>query len=353
MATVSALQTFRYHPLLIDDQSRKNSKEQLLGIQTEVLPEKMSMNITYPPFFITQDFIEPENTFPWNDTSEEYTIGLCCVYIGNTLLGLTANILVMWAIWPEVRSSPGLPIYVINLLCAALLECFILPFGVAYLLHTLAVGPVGCLILGLIPRVAQKTSTMFVMWIFVVRYVAVSHPLHYKKFCKSWVLGLVSTTLWLMAVTISIAEQVLPRDNATFCFPDYKITPEWALLHLIISFLFSHLALIHLCILAYLISRSVKNSDSVPVEQYKRISRLLVFVVTTFGIFFCPMHIVQEYQNIIMLLGKASFQTQQKLHLLYQMMFALNSISVVIAPFFYIISSSRVKARLKGLIKGR
>lgn len=312
----------------------------------------MSMNITHRPSFITQDYASAENTFPRNDTSEEYTIILCCVYIGNTLIGMTVNILVMWTIWPQV-SSLGLPIYAMNLLCAALLECLILPFGAAYLLHILAVGPVGCHILRLIPKVAQRTATMFTMWIFFVRYVAVSHPLSYRKFCKGWVFGSVSITLWLSAFSISIMEQVLPRDNANLCFPDYRFSPEWALLHVIISFLFSHIIVIHLFIFAYLISRCVKNSDTVPIEQYKRISRLLAFVVVTFSVFFCPMHIVLQYHNIIMLLGKSNFQVQHKLNLLYQMMFTLNSFSVIIAPLFYIISSSKVNTRLKGLFKGK
>ncbi|XP_069601547.1 G-protein coupled receptor 4-like [Ranitomeya imitator] len=311
----------------------------------------MSMNITHPPFILTQDSMTTEDTFPWNDISEEYILFLCCVYMGNTLLGLTVNILVMWAIWPEVRSSLGLPVYAVNILCAALLECLSLPFGVAYLLQGLTLDPMGCKTLGIIPIIAQRTATMFSMWIFFVRYVAVSHPLHYKKFCKCWVLGSVSITLWLTSLIISVLEQVLSRDNAILCFPNYRITPEWSLLQLIISFLFSHVSLAHLCVFAYLISRSVKNSDSVPAEQYKRITRLLTFVVINFGIFFCPMHIVLQYHNITILLGKSSFQLQQKLYFFYQMMFAFNTFSVMVAPFFYIISSSTVKTRLKWLFK--
>ncbi|XP_069820290.1 G-protein coupled receptor 4-like [Dendropsophus ebraccatus] len=310
----------------------------------------MSIDVTSPPTNLTQDYISTEHTYPWNNTSEGYTMVFCCIYIGNTVLGLTVNSLVMWAIWPQVTSSLGLPIYVVNLLCAALLECLILPFGAAYLLHCFAVGPVGCHILSLIPKVAQRTATMFTVWIFVVRYVAVSFPLNFRKFCKGWVLGSVSVTVWVTAFTISVTEQVLSRDDANLCFPDYRFKPDWVLLHLIISFLFSHIALIHLCIFTYLISCSVKNSDTVPIEQYKRISRLLVFVVITFAVFFCPMHIVSQYHNI-MLLGKSNFKGQEKLNSLYDMLFTFNSFGVVIAPIFYIVSSSTVYTRLKGLIK--
>ncbi|KAM4050564.1 G-protein coupled receptor 4-like [Anomaloglossus baeobatrachus] len=312
----------------------------------------MSTNITHLPFSFTQDSMPTENLFQRNNISDEYTLFLCCVYSGNTLLGLSV-ILVMWAIWPEVRRSLGLPVYAVNLLCAAILECLSLPFGVAYLLHSLDMDPMGCKILGLLPNIAQRTATMFTLWIFIVRYVAVSHPLKYKKFCKCWVLASVSITFWLTTVTISVLEQVLSRDKVNLCFPIFRYVPEWPLLHLIISFLFSHLSLIPLCVFAYLISHSVKNSDSVPTEQYKRISRLLAFVVVNFGIFFCPMHVVLQYHHIIMLLGKSSFQVEQKLILSYQMMFAFNTFSVMIAPFFYIISSSTVKTRLKELLKNR
>ncbi|XP_044144034.1 kappa-type opioid receptor-like isoform X2 [Bufo gargarizans] len=316
------------------------------------ITDKMSMNITHPPFFHTQDSVSTENTLPRNDTSEELNIVLCCVYIGNTLLGMTVNILVMWSIWPEVSRSLGLPIYAASILCAALLECLILPFGAVYLLGSLAVGPVGCFMLGLIPKVAQRTATMFTLWIFIVRYVAVSDPLNYNKLCKGWVFGSVSITLWLTAFTISLIEEGLARDDANFCFPDYSFTAEWALPKLILSFLYSHLSVIHLCIFTYLISRSVRNSDTVPSEQYKRICRLLVFVVITFGVFFCPMHIVLQYYNIIMLLGESDVQVLKKLHFFYQIMFAFNSFSVVITPIFYIISSSTVNTRVMGLFKG-
>ncbi|XP_071982219.1 uncharacterized protein [Engystomops pustulosus] len=313
----------------------------------------MSMNTTQPPLFLIQDYITTGNTFPWNVTSGELTIVLCCVYIGNTLLGLTVNILVIWGIWPEVSISLGLPIYAINLLCAALMQCVILPCGVVYLLHSSAVGPIGCHILGLIPKVTQRAATMFSMWIFVVRYVAVSQPLNYSTFCKGWVVGSVSFTLWLTASIISAVEQGLPRDNGDLCFPDFRFTTEWALLHFIVSFLFSHLSLIHLCIFAYLISRSVKHSKTVPIEQYQRIRRLLIFVIINFGILFCPMHFVLQYYNIKLVRGTSNFQIQENLKALYQILFAFNSFSIIIAPFFYIISTRRVSTRLKRLIQGR
>ncbi|XP_056426393.1 G-protein coupled receptor 4-like [Hyla sarda] len=319
----------------------------------QALSENMSIIATHHPSCLTQDSMSTENTFPSNNTSKEYTTAFCCIYIGNSLLGLTVNSLVMWAIWPQVSSSPGLAIYVVNLLCAALLECLILPFGVAYLLHSSAVGPVGCHVLGLIPKVAQRTATMLCIWIFVVRYVAVSHPLNFRKFCKGRVVGSMSITIWLTAFTISITEQVLSKNHTDFCFPAYGFTSKWPPLHLIISFVFSHVTLILLSLFTYLISCVVKNSDTVPAEQYKRFSRLLVFVVVNFGVFFCPMHIIWQFHNIIILLGKSNFQVQQKLYMLYQMLFTFNSFSVVITPMFYIISSSTVKTRLKGLIKCR
>ncbi|XP_063802562.1 ovarian cancer G-protein coupled receptor 1-like [Pseudophryne corroboree] len=311
--------------------------------------DKMDMNSSRCPF-LTQD---SGDVLSCSNISHYTVTFLSCLYTMNTMLGLTLNILVLWAIWPEVKRSHGLPTYVISLLCAALLECLTLPFGVAYLSDSLEVGSLGCHVLSLMPKIAQRTATTFVMWIFVLRYVAVTHPLKYATFCSGRVCASVSISLWLTVTAISVTEQALAIDNSNICFPGYRIILEWALIDLILSVLFSHVPLIHLCTCGYLISCTLKNSPSVPRKQHKRISRLLFLAVVMFGILFCPMHIVLEYQSILVLLGQSIWQAKQTFIFHYHLMFALNSLSVVIVPFFYVFSSSAIKKRLKGLFKHR
>ncbi|XP_075048155.1 G-protein coupled receptor 4-like [Mixophyes fleayi] len=310
----------------------------------------MSMNITQSSF-LTHDSFSSGQILSCSNISETTVICLSCIYIVNSVLGLALNILVLWAILPEVKSSHGLPNYVISLLCAALMECLSLPFGVAYLLDSLEVSYLGCHFLSLMPKIAQRAGTAFIMWMFVLRYVAVTHPLKYQRFCSGWVCGSVSITLWLTVTAITVTEQVLTIDNSNLCFPYCRVIPGWPLTDLIFSILFSHLPLIHLCIFGHLISSTLKNSPSVPTEQHKRISRLIFLVVLIFGVMFCPMHVVLEYQSILILLDQFTYQVKQKLILSYQLTFALNSVSVVIIPFFYVFSSRAIKKRLMGLIK--
>ncbi|KAM5191627.1 G-protein coupled receptor 4-like [Mantella aurantiaca] len=261
--------------------------------------------------------------------------------------------MVLWAIWPEVTSLLGLPFYAVNLLCAAILECLVLPFGVSYLLNVLTVGSLVCHVLGLIPKIVQRIAAVFLVWMFIARYVAVKQPMKYKKLSSIWVCGSVSLTLWGTVIAISITEQLLTDDNTRKCFPDFRLTTEWAVLDLTLSFIFYFLPLCLLCILVHLIYHALKNSPSVFKEQRERIRKILILAVFGFGVLFCPMHIVIVYQSILLLSGQSKCQVNLKLFLPYQLTFAFNSYGVVIVPFFYAFSSSIINKKLRGIIRDR
>ncbi|XP_075425257.1 G-protein coupled receptor 4-like [Ascaphus truei] len=281
----------------------------------------------------------------------ECTLFLSCLYSTISLLGLPLNVLVLWAMWPQVRSPMGVPIYVANLLCAALLQAVTLPFGVVYLLRGWKLGSMSCSMLCLIPSLIQGVAAMFAVWIFGVRYVAVAHPLKYRKLCSGWVCSLVSLSLWLLPVAFSIAVRGIVIDNTDVCFPNHNVAPEWALFDLIFCFLFGVLPWLLLGILWFLISNALKNSPSVPIKQRRRISSLLLLVVVGFGVLFGPINGIRGYQSILVLLGQHLCHIEQSLLLPYHLVFALNCFSVVLAPLFYAFSSSGVKKRLMGLIR--
>ncbi|XP_073487735.1 ovarian cancer G-protein coupled receptor 1-like [Aquarana catesbeiana] len=312
----------------------------------------MAMSVIYNLNISTQG-ASYGNISSCSSTSAEYAILLSCIYIGNTLLGLILSVMVLWAIWPEVRRLLGLPFYAVNLLGAAILECLVLPFGVSYLLNIFTVGSLVCHVLGLIPKIVQRTAAVFLVWMFLVRYMAVKQPLKYKTLSSIWVCGSVSFTLWSIVIAISVTEQVLTDTNTGKCFPDFRLATEWAVLDLMLSFIFNFLPLSLLCFLGHFIYRALKNSPSVPKEQRERIRKILYLAAFSFGALFCPMHIVMVYQSILLLLGYSICEVNLKVFLPYQFTFALNSYGVAIAPIFYVFSSSTVNRKLRGLMKDR
>ncbi|XP_063312576.1 hydroxycarboxylic acid receptor 3-like [Pelobates fuscus] len=276
---------------------------------------------------------------------------LASIYGVVFLLGLLANTLLLWAIWPQVKNKESIASYVVNLICAALLESVTLPFGIAYLIYSLQLPSVACSFVYVVPTISQRIGATFVVLIFVIRYVAVNRPLKYHKFCSRWVCSFVSIFLWLIIISISIIERLIAPYNANLCFPDFKVAPQSALFDLIFSLIFGLLPLILLVIFWYLISRALNNSPSVPTGQRRRISILLLLVVIGFFVLYGPLTGVRVYLSILLLLNYTQYQVTVDLILIYQLMFALNSLCIGFAPLFYFFSSSGVKERITGLFR--
>ncbi|XP_053555905.1 CX3C chemokine receptor 1-like [Bombina bombina] len=274
------------------------------------------------------------------------TIFLSCLYSIIFVFSLPMNIVVLWAMWPQVITSLGVPVYAVSLLCAVLLEIITLPFGVAYMLGRLPLSSMSCLIISLIPTIAQRVAVTFVVWIFVVRYVAVVHPLGYGRLCKGWICSLTSISIWLLLICISLVQPMTSELKTEQCFPTYQVVTELALFDLITTFVFGLFPLVLLGTICILIFCALRNSPTVCIKQRRRINTLLLLVVFGFGFLCCPMNLVRAYQCILVLLGQPPNKVNNGFLLTYQLLFALSSLSVVLTPLFYAFSSSEVKKKL-------
>ncbi|OCU01522.1 ovarian cancer G-protein coupled receptor 1-like [Xenopus laevis] len=281
--------------------------------------------------------------------SEECPPVLSCLYIGISVVALPLNILVVWAIWPQVRGSYGLSVFVISLLLASLMESAVLAFGAAYTSGILKLGSLACSIVFVIPGFTRRIATTFVVCMFVLRYLAVAHPIKYRKFCLGWIRWLISLFVWLIAIVLSIVETYLITGKTNLCFPDYNMEPETAILDLLFSFLFGLIPLVILTTFWVLICCALKNSPSVTTGQQTRIRTLLMLVVLGFALFFGPINGIQGYQSILLLFGQSPSLLKKDLLLPYQILFTLNGFSLILPPLFYAYSCGEVKERLKGL----
>ncbi|OCT98056.1 hypothetical protein XELAEV_18010284mg [Xenopus laevis] len=308
------------------------------------------LNLTSSSLLITHTPFSPVVLLSCSSDSEDCYTVFSCLYIGISVVALPLNILVVWAIWPQVRSSYGLSVFVISLLLASLMESVMLAFGAAYTLGILKLGSLACSVFFVIPGFTRRIAATFVVCIFVLRYLAVAHPIKYRKFCLGWIRGLISLSVWLIAIVLSIVEMFLIMGKASLCFPDYYVAPETAILDLLFSLLFGLIPLVLLATFWTLICFALKNSPSVSTDQQTRIRTLLMLVVFGFALFFGPINGIQGYQSILLLFGKYSSLLTKEMLLPYQILFTLNSFSLILPPLFYVYSCSEVKERLKGLL---
>ncbi|KAE8633778.1 hypothetical protein XENTR_v10002087 [Xenopus tropicalis] len=325
----------------------EHSKQKKL-IPLSMMPVGL-LNLTAPSLLITHNPFSPAVLLSVCNGSEECPTVLSSLYIGICAVAIPLNILVVWAIWPQVRSSYGLSVFVISLLLSSLMESIMLAFGAAYSFGILKLGSLACSIIFVIPGFTRRVATTFVVCIFVLRYLAVAHPMKYRKFCLGWIRGLISLSLWIIAIVLSITETILITGKTNVCFPDYKVTPETAILDLLFSFIFGLLPLMILATFCTLICCALNNSPSVPTGQQTRFRTLLMLVVLGFALFFGPINGIQGYQSVLLLLGESPSLLKAHLLLPYQILFTLNSFCLILPPLFYVYSCSEVKERLKGL----
>ncbi|XP_034553456.1 free fatty acid receptor 2-like [Notolabrus celidotus] len=155
------------------------------------------------------------------------------VYIISFLIGLPANLLALYAFSVKIHSKP-LPtdILLLNLTISDLLFLFILPFKMHEAASDMEWTLPGflCSITSFIFFSTIYTSSLLLMAVSVVRYIAVAFPVTYHQLHKP-VYGIVtSVVMWLISaahcsITIIVRyHPALSNGNSTVCYE--KFTEE-------------------------------------------------------------------------------------------------------------------------------
>uniref|UniRef100_A0A673BR14 Si:ch211-231m23.4 n=1 Tax=Sphaeramia orbicularis TaxID=375764 RepID=A0A673BR14_9TELE len=181
------------------------------------------------------------------------------VYILSFVIGLPANLLALYAFSFKIYSKP-LPtdILLLNLIVSDLLFLIILPLKMHEAASNMqwTLPEFLCSITSFIFFSTIYTSSLLLMAVSVVRYIAVAYPVTYHKLHKPVYAITCSAIIWLISgahCSITIITQYHPslsRENSTVCYENFTDTQLEVILPLRLEFFFV-LSLIPLLICVY------------------------------------------------------------------------------------------------------
>ncbi|KAG7216826.1 hypothetical protein INR49_001480 [Caranx melampygus] len=187
------------------------------------------------------------------------------VYIISFLIGLPANLLALYAFSTKIHSKP-LPtdILLLNLTVSDLLFLIILPLKMCEAASNMEwnLPYFLCSITSFTFFSTIYTSSLLLMVVSVVRYIAVAHPITYHKLQKPVYAIVISAIIWLVSaghcsiVFVAQHHPSLSSNNTTVCYEDFSDRQLRILLPVRLEFFFV-LCLVPLLICVYCYSRCI------------------------------------------------------------------------------------------------
>ncbi|XP_060906057.1 free fatty acid receptor 2-like [Labrus mixtus] len=262
------------------------------------------------------------------------------VYIISFLIGLPANLLALYAFRVKIRSKPiPTDILLINLTVSDLLFLIILPLKMheAASDMTWTLPLFMCSITSFAFFATIYTSSLLLMAVSVVRYIAVAFPIAYHKLHKP-VYGIVtSAVIWLISgmhcsiVVIIEHHPALSNGNSTTCYENFTEKQLEVLLPVRLEF-FIVLFLIPLLICVYCYLSCIFLLYSRPRISQKQKQKAIGMALGTLAVFLIC---VMPY-NISHLLG--FFQGKSPKWRYYTLL--LSTFNTCIDPIIFYFSSS-------------
>ncbi|KAK7886080.1 hypothetical protein WMY93_025701 [Mugilogobius chulae] len=269
------------------------------------------------------------------------------VYIISFLMGLPANLLAMYAFSLKIHNRP-LPtdILLLNLTVSDLLFLCILPLK----MHEAASGMIWtlpdvlCSITSFIFFCTIYTSSLLLMAVSVVRYIAVAFPVTYQKLHKPLYAIVCSAVLWFISAAhcsitfITQHHPALSKNNSTTCYEDFTDKQLQILLPVRLEF-FVVLCLIPLLICVFCYLRCIYLLYTRPRISPQQKQKAIGMAVGTLAVFLVCM---LPY-NLTHLLGY--FEGQSLVWRYYTLL--LSTFNTCLDPIIFYFSSSAFRGRLK------
>ncbi|KAL2083218.1 hypothetical protein ACEWY4_020991 [Coilia grayii] len=257
------------------------------------------------------------------------------------IIGTPLNILALFGLYKLIKTENVLPVYVINLLLADLIQLLTLPMWMHYYKndHHWRFGPTACQVTGLAFYISMYAAIFFMCIIALERHLAIARPLKYHflsrlKFARWFALG-----GWvLISLPPSIAfNKLFPKHtNYTLCIEKYPSEGgfiTYRLITLLMSFVvpLAFIFILHVKTLSSLMSVSTLAS-----EEKSRIKSLLTLLVITFVVVLGPYHVTGCIKYLGLLLHGDSCAWEKAIFVPFQLGRGLLSINSLLDPVLYI-----------------
>ncbi|XP_076142639.1 G-protein coupled receptor 4 [Alosa pseudoharengus] len=258
-------------------------------------------------------------------------------------LGTPLNILSLFGLYKLIKTENVLPVYVLNLLLADLIQLLTLPLWIDYYKndHYWRFGPRVCQFTSLCFYVSMYAAIFFMCIIALERHLAIACPLKFHflsrlKFARWFALG-----IWVMiTIPLCIAfNKLFPvRANYTLCIEKYPsgggfIT--YRLITLLISFV---IPLAFILILHVKTLRSLMAVTALASNEKRRIKSLLTLLVVIFLVVLGPYHITGCVKYLGLLFHGDSYACawEKAIFMPFQLGRGLLSLNSLLDPVLYI-----------------
>ncbi|MBN3307766.1 GPR4 protein, partial [Amia calva] len=208
----------------------------------------------------------------------------------NVIIGLPVNCLAICSLYRMIRADIVVPIYIINLLIADLLQVIARLVSLVIILFTVTLMNIQSILIALAILISLmfcslSASIGFMLCIALERYLVVAHPLWYRYRRNVRHTALVSVGVWVLAAILTAV-----------------LMPLLLILHLIkqIIIILSVLFLLPFPLLLFFFFgtwRAIAGTTSVRDTEKRRIVRMPALVLGTYTVLFLPFCIVSFIMN--------------------------------------------------------
>ncbi|XP_017556423.1 G-protein coupled receptor 4 [Pygocentrus nattereri] len=264
------------------------------------------------------------------------------------IIGTPLNLVALFGLYRLVKAENVLPVYVINLLLADLIQLLTLPLWMDYYAneHNWRFGPRSCQFMGMFFYISVYAGIFFMCIIALERHMAIVRPLNFQNFRKLRWACFIALGVWvLIAVPPSVAfDKLFPKQNYTLCIEKYPSEGNfitYRLITLLLSFIvpLSFIALLHRKTL-----RSLMAINSLLSEEKRRIRAMLTLLVAIFVMVLGPYHFIGCVKYLGLLIHSQVCEWEKAMFVPYQLGRGLLSLNSLLDPVLYIFLRSDIRA---------
>ncbi|XP_051773671.1 G-protein coupled receptor 4 [Ctenopharyngodon idella] len=256
-------------------------------------------------------------------------------------IGTPLNLLALFGLYKLIQSENVLPVYVINLLIADLIQLLTLPLWIDYYAngHYWRFGPWSCQFMGMCFYISIYAGIFFMCIIALERHLAIARPLSFKHLRNLRFARWIALAIWiLIAVPPAIAfDKLFPKQkNYTLCIEKYPSEGSfitYRLITLLVSFI---IPLSFIVALHRETVRSLMAINSFSSEEKRSIRGLLTLLVAVFVTVLGPYHFIGCVKYIGLLIHSSTCVWEKAVFVPYQLARGFLSLNSLLDPVFYI-----------------
>lgn len=291
---------------------------------------------------------ETNCTFP-----KDYEAILFPIIYGSVfVVGLLGNLTAIGVIVQLIKKKNILGVYLANLCVSDLLYIFTLPAWIVYTAkEDWVFGTLSCKIVGFFFHSNLYTTIAFLSCIATDRFIATVFPLR-SRTIRSMRKALVTcVVVWL--IILGSHSYFLGRNdlftsiqNVKLCYEKYPMEQWMAHLNYFRIFVVFLIPLVLLVFSYCSIIMVIQRTSTLEAEQKRRVTGLLLCLITIFIICYLPYHVVLFIRSYVSDYKYGNCEIEEQVRPAYRVSFTLTSVSSALDPFINIFVSDGVKRDL-------